>query len=324
MPALATEVFPAAREPGSTAEPALVAESLAKSFGTTQAVRAAGFTLPRGASFALVGPDGAGKSTTMRLLCGLLSPDAGTVRVFGKEPRNRAAKRRMGYLSQQFSLYADLSVDENIAFFAEIHGVRDYAGRRDRLLDFLRLLKFRDRAAGKLSGGMKQKLALACSLVHEPDLLLMDEPTTGVDPVSRREFWDILGSLLADGLSLVVTTPYLDEAERCAEIALMTHGSFLAQGSPAELKARLPYQVVELPCADARKAAKALAGLTGIAGTQTFGDRVDILVSDVDAGLRDAEAALDAAGLVHGSGRRISPTLENLFLHLLETEAPAA
>ena len=311
------------REETGAEAPALEAEGLSRSFGAVRAVREASFTLHRGRSFALVGPDGAGKTTTLRMLCGLLTPDTGTVRIFGQEPRSRAAKERMGYLSQRFSLYTDLSVDENIAFFAEIHGVRGYASRRDRLLEFTRLAPFRDRSAGKLSGGMKQKLALACSLVHEPDLLLMDEPTTGVDPLSRREFWEILASLLAEGLSLVVTTPYMDEAERCGEVALLSRGAFLARGTPAELKSRFPFQVLELPCEDARAAARALSGLPGAAGAQTFGDRVDLLVSDPLRVGNAAEAALDAAGISHGPARPTPPTLENLFVHLLGTEAPS-
>ncbi len=314
------------RDPEPSSVP-LEAEGLCRSFGSLPAIRDVGFSVGRGRSFALVGPDGAGKTTTMRMLCGLLAPDSGSVRVFGRDPRSRPAKDRMGYLSQRFSLYADLSVDENIAFFAEIHGVRNYDERRDRLLEFTRLAPFRDRAAGKLSGGMKQKLALACSLVHGPDLLLMDEPTTGVDPVSRREFWEILGSLLAEGLALVVTTPYMDEAERCDEVALMSRGTLLARGSPADLEAGFPYRILEVPCPDARGAARALAGVPGVSETQTFGDRVDVLVGDAggdgggDAGT--LAAALDAAGIPHGTPRALSPSLENLFVHILGSEAPS-
>lgn len=301
----------------------LIAEGLSRSFGPVPAVRDVGLSVDRGRSFALLGPDGAGKTTTMRMLCGLLAPDSGAVRVFGRDPRSRPAKDRMGYLSQRFSLYADLSVDENIAFFAEIHGVWDYGRTRDRLLEFTRLAPFRTRAAGKLSGGMKQKLALACSLVHGPDLLFMDEPTTGVDPVSRREFWDILGSLLADGLALVVTTPYMDEAERCDEVALMSRGSLLARGSPADLEAGFPYSILEIPCPDTRGAARALVGVPGVSEIQAFGDRVDVLVGDADRDSDAVAAALDAAGIPHGAPRALSPTLENLFVHILGSEAPS-
>lgn len=302
---------------------ALEALELAKSFGKTAAVKDIGFTLSRGGSLALVGPDGAGKTTTMRMLCGLVRPDRGEVRVFGGVPRSRAAKGRMGYLSQRFSLYADLSVDENIAFFAEIHGIRDYRERRNRLLEFTRLTRFRERGAGKLSGGMKQKLALACSLVHEPELLLLDEPTTGVDPVARREFWEILGELLEEGMSLVVTTPYLDEAERCAEVALVDKGAVLAFGTPTELKARLPYRVIELPCEDARRALKVLEPGREIAATQVFGDRIDLLAEDAEKALAEARGLLDRAGIAHGEGRLAPATLENLFIHLMGAEAPA-
>ena len=315
-----------ARGPSGEAEPddaPVRAEGLSRSFGALKAVRDTSFTVARGRSFALVGPDGAGKTTTLRMLCGLLAPDSGSVRLFGRDPRSRSAKARMGYLSQRFSLYADLSVDENIAFFAEIHGVRGYSERRDRLLEFTRLASFRDRAAGKLSGGMKQKLALACSLIHGPDLLLMDEPTTGVDPVSRREFWEILDSLLADGMALVVTTPYMDEAERCDEVALMFRGGILARGSPSELEARFPYRILEVPCGDSRAAARILAGVPGVSETQTFGDRVDVLVKDPDRDGAAVAAALDAGGIPHGAPRSASPSLENLFVHLLGSEAPS-
>lgn len=307
---------------GPVAEaPALEVSDLAKRFGSTEAVKGVSFGLVRGSSLALVGPDGAGKTTTMRMLCGLVRGDRGTVRVFGEEPRSRGAKRRMGYLSQRFSLYGDLSVDENIAFFAEIHGVPSYRDRRDRLLEFTRLARFRDRPAGKLSGGMKQKLALACALVHEPELLLLDEPTTGVDPVARREFWDILARLLAEGMSLVVTTPYLDEAERCDEVALMAGGNFLATGSPAELKASLPYAVAELGCQDVRAAVRALSGGGPWVDIQAFGDRLALLAEDPEEALIRARGVLDEAGIPYGAGRVAAPSLENLFMHLLGPEA---
>jgi ABC-2 type transport system ATP-binding protein len=196
---------------------ALSASNVTKRFGATTAVRELTLQVRRGEMFGLIGPDGAGKTTTIRLLCGLLAADAGELRVLGRDPvrEHQAITRSVGYFSQRFSLYGDLSIDENIAFFAEIHGVKRYEARRTRLLDMMQLTPFRGRLAERLSGGMKQKLALACTLIHEPDLILLDEPTTGVDPVSRREFWKLLSEFLSQGITIVMTTPYLDEAERC-------------------------------------------------------------------------------------------------------------
>ena len=175
-------------------------------------------------------------------ICGLLHVDGGSIRVLGKDPvkDHRAITGTIGYLSQRFSLYGDLSIDENIAFFAEIHGVTDFRARRDRLLDMTQLTPFRSRLADQLSGGMKQKLALACTLVHEPQVILLDEPTTGVDPVSRREFWKLLSQFLAQGITIVMSTPYLDEAERCTRIVLLHEGQVLALDEPGALRAGLP------------------------------------------------------------------------------------
>ena len=204
------------------------------------------FTVNRGEMFGLIGPDGAGKTTAIRAMCGLLHVDAGTIRILGKDPvkQHRDVTSSIGYLSQRFSLYGDLSIDENIAFFAEIHGVRDYQQRRDRLLEMTQLTRFRTRLADQLSGGMKQKLALACTLVHEPQVILLDEPTTGVDPVSRREFWKLLSQFLASGITIVMSTPYLDEAERCARIVLLHEGHVLALDEPGKLRTSLRRHVV--------------------------------------------------------------------------------
>ncbi|HSS77293.1 MAG TPA: ABC transporter ATP-binding protein, partial [Thermoanaerobaculia bacterium] len=190
---------------------------MTRRYGKTVAAEDVTFEVHRGEMFGLIGPDGAGKTTTLRVVLGLLAPNAGTVRTCGLEPVKQGAQlsKKIGYLSQRFSLYGDLTVDENVSFFASIHGVKGWKSRRDELLDLLRMTPFRDRLADRLSGGMKQKLALACTLIHTPELLVLDEPTTGVDPVSRRDFWKILAHLQRDGLTLLTTTPYLDEAERC-------------------------------------------------------------------------------------------------------------
>jgi ABC-2 type transport system ATP-binding protein len=213
-----------------------------KRYGATQALDGVTFDVQRGEMFGLIGSDGAGKTTAIRLMCGLLRADAGEVHVLGRDPvrEHRHVTEHVGYLSQRFSLYGDLTVDENIAFFAEVHGVRGYERRRDQLLDMTQLAPFRTRLAERLSGGMKQKLALVCTLVHEPELLLLDEPTTGVDPVSRREFWKLLSEFLSHGITILMSTPYLDEAERCTRVALLHEGRLLASDDPSRLRASMP------------------------------------------------------------------------------------
>lgn len=212
---------------------------LVKQYGATRALNGVTFDVRPGEMFGLIGSDGAGKTTAIRLMCGLLRGDEGQVRVLGRDPmrEHRHITARVGYLSQRFSLYGDLTIDENVAFFAEVHGVGDYRTRRDQLLAMTQLAPFRGRLADRLSGGMKQKLALVCTLVHQPELLLLDEPTTGVDPVSRREFWKLLSEFLAQGITILMSTPYLDEAERCSRVALLHDGWLLACDDPARLRA---------------------------------------------------------------------------------------
>ena len=221
---------------------AIELSGVTKRYGSTQALDAVTLQVRRGEMFGLIGSDGAGKTTAIRLMCGLLRADAGDIRVLGHDPvrEHRRMTERVGYLSQRSSLYGDLTVDENIAFFAEIHGVTHYERRRDQLLGMTQLTPFRTRLADRLSGGMKQKLALACTLVHEPELILLDEPTTGVDPISRREFWKLLSEFLAAGITIVMSTPYLDEAERCGRVALLHDGRLLACDEPASLRAAMP------------------------------------------------------------------------------------
>jgi len=213
-----------------------------KRYGSTQALNTVTLQIQRGEMFGLIGSDGAGKTTAIRLMCGLLRADSGGIHVLGHDPvrEHRRITERVGYLSQRFSLYGDLTIDENVAFFAEIHGVRHYERRREQLLGMTQLTPFRARLADRLSGGMKQKLALACTLVHEPELILLDEPTTGVDPVSRREFWKLLSEFLSGGITIVMSTPYLDEAERCSRVALLHDGRLLACDEPSSLRAAMP------------------------------------------------------------------------------------
>lgn len=298
--------------------PAVSLDRVNKRFGAAIAVRDLSLEIARGEMFGLIGPDGAGKTTTIRLVCGLLAPDSGSISVFGHHPRRdrQSITRSVGYLSQRFSLYGDLSIDENIAFFAEIHGVTDYRARRDRLLEMTQLTPFRSRLAGQLSGGMKQKLALACTLVHEPHLVLLDEPTTGVDPVSRREFWKLLGEFLSQGITIVMATPYLDEAERCTRVALLHNGSLLAIDTPGHLRSTMSDVLIEIVAEPYRKALAVLASLDNIVDVQTFGDRAHVRLSaaDPEEAARSIRSALEQAGLAVLGVRPIHATLEDIFI----------
>jgi ABC-2 type transport system ATP-binding protein len=278
--------------------------------------------------FGLIGPDGAGKTTAIRAICGLLHIDGGSIRVLGADPvkQHRQITSSVGYLSQRFSLYGDLSIDENIAFFAEIHGVRDYADRRNRLLDMTQLTPFRRRLADQLSGGMKQKLALACTLVHEPKVIVLDEPTTGVDPVSRREFWKLLSQFLAQGITIVMSTPYLDEAERCSRIALLHEGRVLALDKPGPLRTQLAGTLFEVIVGSPRDALERIAPQPGIASAQVFGDRLHVWIDNSDraAAERALHAAVSAAGVTATSIRPIVPSLEDVFIAKLATANEAS
>jgi ABC-2 type transport system ATP-binding protein len=300
--------------------PAMSFAHVTKRYGATTALDDVSFEVAPGEMFGLIGPDGAGKTTSIRLACGLLKRDAGEVRVLGRDPvrEHRAITADVGYLSQRFSLYGDLSIDENIGFFAEIHGVRAYAATRDRLLGMTQLTAFRSRRADQLSGGMKQKLALACTLVHAPKVLLLDEPTTGVDPVSRREFWKLLSEFLASGLTIVMATPYLDEAERCARVALLHDGRLLAIDRPANLQGSIG-QLLEVSVDLPRPPLELLAAVPGVLEVQAFGDRAHVRLQGVtiDDGTRAIEAAVAARGLRLIGIRPIAASLEDVFIELI-------
>ena len=308
-------------------EPAIAFDRVSKRYGELTAVDQVSFTIERGEMFGLIGPDGAGKTTSIRMACGLLRADAGNIQVLGHDPitQHRAVTADLGYLSQRFSLYGDLSIDENIAFFAEIHGVRRYEAARDRLLEMTQLAPFRSRRADRLSGGMKQKLALACTLVHEPKILLLDEPTTGVDPVSRREFWKLLSEFLSRGLTIVMSTPYLDEAERCARVALLHDGHLLAVDRPEHLQAGLGGQLLEVSVRDRRPSLEVLRSIPGIVDVQSFGDRAHVRIRDQQAAVAAAIAqAMERAGGSGVSVRPIAASLEDVFIDLITARTRVA
>jgi ABC-2 type transport system ATP-binding protein len=308
---------------GSPPAPAIEITGLSKSFGGVEAVKDLDLRVEANEMFALVGPDGAGKTTTIRLLCGILTPQAGSVRILGRDLARELPwiKERIGYLSQRFSLYGDLTVDENVEFFARIHGLRDFQGRREELLGFTRLLPFRRRLAERLSGGMRQKLALACTLVHRPRIIFLDEPTTGVDPVSRREFWLILSELLREGITIVMSTPYLDEAERASRVGLMNKGRLMAAERPARIMSAMRGVVLEIVCPDIRRASGILKSTGALREVQLFGDRLNAVADDADTGERAARMALSTADIQILSMRAIPPSLENAFISLLRHES---
>jgi ABC-2 type transport system ATP-binding protein len=294
------------------------AEGLSKSFGEIKAVSGLSLTLNKGEMLCLVGPDGAGKTTAVRMLSGIIRPTSGTARVFGYDlvRENDRVKKHIGYMSQKFTLYSDLTIDENIEFFAEIHQVKRYQGRREELLAFTRLEPFRRRLAEKLSGGMKQKLALACTLVHTPDLLLLDEPTTGVDVVSRREFWTILRDLLQTGITTLMTTPYMDEAERGTRVALMDRGSIIVVDTPAKVRALMKDPIIEVICDDLRRAAAAVRELPEVLDIQAFGDRLHLVMRSLDRGVPAVERRLTESGIKIEKWRPVPPSLENVFISM--------
>lgn len=294
-------------------------QSLSKSFGDIVAVDKLQLNVAAGEMFGIVGPDGAGKTTAIRMLCGILTPTSGTANVLGFDilTHTDEVKKQIGYLSQRFSLYGDLSIDENIEFFAEINKVYDFKEQREELLEFTRLKPFRNRLAEKLSGGMKQKLALACTLIHTPKIIFLDEPTTGVDPVSRRDFWKILQTLLKDGITIVMSTPYLDEAERCSRVALMNHGRLMLVDTPTNLKSAMKGEVVEVVCHPVREAFNTLRLLPQAKEVQAFGDRLNVVVDVAARDVKYVLAALENAGVSIVNWRIISPSLENVFISLL-------
>ena len=296
---------------------AIRVRGLRKVYGRLAAVKGIDLDVNAGEIFGLIGPDGAGKTSTFQILGGVMQQTAGTVEMLGR--RARDARSYVGYLTQAFSLYQDLSVSENLRYMGELRLLprAEIEARGERYLRMFDMHRFKDRLAGRLSGGMKQKLALACALITEPKILLLDEPTTGVDPVSRREFWDTLANLSSEGMTIVVATPYLDEAERCHRVALMYEGEIHDRGTPAELRRKLGLERLEVHADDLRRAEDVLLDTEGLADVQRFGDRLDVMVRDTVAGEKLTRAALAAARVEPRAVRATSPTLENSFVALL-------
>ena len=298
------------------------AHDLNKHFGITRAVNGVSLTVNAGEAYGLVGPDGAGKTTAMRLLVGALTTEGGTVKIgeHNLMTHGEEARAIVGYLAQRFSLYSDLTVIENLRFFGEVRGVpRNQIGERSaELLKFVSLNGFEDRLAGNLSGGMKQKLGLASALVHRPRVLLLDEPTGGVDPVTRQDFWQLIMRLLIDGVAVIVSTPYMDEAARCNRLGFMYNGSILTQGSPRELTANLKDHVLELMAQPKEKARLIASHDPDVEDAIVFGDRLHLRVREREAVLQRLPAALAADGVTVSRLRPITPSLEDVFISLLE------
>jgi ABC-2 type transport system ATP-binding protein len=302
---------------------AIQTQSLTRKFDDLTAVSELTLSVEAGEIFGLVGPDGAGKTTTLRLLSSILEPTGGRAEVAGFDVVSQAeqVKARIGYVSQRFGLYADLTVMENLHFYADIYGVtgRERRERIDRLLAFADLEAFRRRRAGDLSGGMKQKLALACALVHTPAVLLLDEPTNGVDAVSRRDFWRILYQLLREGVTIVLATSYMDEAERCSRVGLMHHGKLIACGTPTQIKGLMKGTILEARTAQPRTAWTLLRQSLG-GGVGLFGDRVHVVCQNAEATSERIRAALGAAKMEVLDLRKVEPSLEDVFISIVGSD----
>jgi len=305
--------------------PAVEVRNLVKRFGGVAAVDGLSIDCAPGEVFGFVGPDGAGKTTIMRLLAAVMRPDEGSILIEGVDAIAEAERVRshLSYMPQRFGLYEDLTVDENIEFFAELFGIprKDRDERAARLLAASGMTPFRKRRAGQLSGGMKQKLGLTCSLIHTPRVLLLDEPTAGVDPVSRRDFWRILYGLRGEGVAIVVATSYLDEAERCARLGLLRDGRMLYCDTPAGLRALMPGEILAVSSPEARAARDVVAGREGVKGAILMGDSVHVVVDDAVRRVGELTSALEAASVPVDEIERMSPSIEDLFVSLLTREA---
>ncbi len=305
----------------ATAEAAVSVKQVFRHFGPIHAVHGVDFAVARGEIFGLVGPDGAGKTTIMRMLAGVLRPDSGDIRIDGIDvvADPESAKSRLSYMPQRFGLYEDLTVTENIFFYAELFSIpaKVRRARSRELLEAAGLGPFGSRLAGRLSGGMKQKLGLVCALIHTPRVLLLDEPTTGVDPVSRRDFWAILYDLRESGVTILLSTAYMDEAERCSRLALVSAGEIHHCDTPARLKQAMPGVLLAVAAADPRAVATALTGAPGVLGLLLMGDRVNVRVDDADRRRPELDAILATRSISHAEMARVEPSIEDVFVALL-------
>jgi len=313
--------------PAVQSETIVKARGLGRRFGPIEAVAQLTFSIARGEIFAVVGPDGAGKTTLARLLCGVIQPTSGDAEVSGFSVATdpEGVRANIGYMPQRFSLYLDLTLMENLRFYSDIYEIPEaiFESRSAALLADFELAPFKDRLAGALSGGMKQKLALACTLIHDPDLLLLDEPTAGVDPVSRRRFWRLLYGLNARGKTIYVNTPYMDEAEHAGRVALMFRGAFVACDTPSGLKASMNGEVLEIVAADSGAARRSLRELSSVQSLELFGARLHALVPSAADALPSVRSRLEQAGLRYASVRRVDPSLEDAFVALIGTRERA-
>jgi ABC-2 type transport system ATP-binding protein len=299
----------------------ITVSNLSKNFASVKAVDDLSFSVSKGGIFGIVGPDGAGKSTLLRIMSGILTPDKGSVNIQGMDVYRNTyrIKENLAYMPQRFGLYEDLTVEENIFFFGRLFGVsgREIRSRLPELYGFSRLGPFSDRLAGNLSGGMKQKLGLACCLIHSPELILLDEPTNGVDPVSRREFWKILYALLARGVTIVVSTAYLDEAERCNRVAMMYEGKFIIEGTPSDIKKSIDAILIEIQLDDVWKGETALRNSDRYSHVIREGSALRLFVRDVKKGRAEVKSFLNSKGVEVISINEKIPTLENCFMEII-------
>jgi ABC-2 type transport system ATP-binding protein len=304
-------------------EPIILTENLTKRFGALAAVERLNLAVAPGEVVGLLGPDGAGKTTTLRMMCGLVDPTEGTVRMAGYDVSRHIneVRDRIGYMAQRFGLYGDLTVEENMFFYADLFGVsgKERDALMAKLLGMTRMEEFRQRPAAKLSGGMKQKLALGCTLLHHPRILFLDEPTNGVDPVSRRDFWAILYQLVKEGMTVLVSTAYLDEAERCDRVGLMDHGRLIASGTPAALKESLDTECLAVHCADQRSALVALRAQPGVLSADRAGAALHVFLAPGATTAEKLKGALQQECTI----APVTPSLEDVFIALIRKQEHA-
>lgn len=296
-------------------------QALTRDFKATRAVDSLDLSVRSGELFGLVGPDGAGKTTTLRLLAGLLDITSGSATIAGYDLKSQseAIKPLIGYMAQQFSLYAELNVIENLAFFSELYDVEpsELEERTERLLQFAGLTEFKKRRGAHLSGGMQKKLALACTLIHQPQILLLDEPTTGVDPISRREFWNILSELHLEGTTILVSTPYMDEADRCSRVGLIYAGRLVICDEPKRIREQIQGELVELRLEAWQRARDIIEALPGVFEVQTYGESLHVLVDSAKERIPLIKRGLDKNGVVYRGIRHAPPRMEEAFISLI-------